>query len=165
MRTKVWATFGVSVFLMFFFSYALVAAGKKVYEQKKETAEYLFIQARFAYTSQKEGALEKHFTLCAVSPVALGYREEGMRNALVVPLDKILQEIKDKNIDAQFVYFNQESSNSKEIRLKNPLYNPYKEEITFVIESSSLELNERYSEPVLALRADQLTNKRFFFFD
>jgi hypothetical protein len=165
MKTKIWATFGVSVFLMFFFSYALVAAGKKVYEQNKELPEYIFIQARFAYISQKEGTQEKHFTLSAVSPLALGYREQGMRNALVVPLEKILQDLKDKNIDAQLVYYNLKSSDSQEISLKNPTYNPYKEEITFIIESSSLKLNERYSEPVLAYKADELTKKRFFFFD
>jgi hypothetical protein len=161
-RTKIWATFSVSIVLMLFFSYALFAAGKKVYQQKKETPDFVVLQAQSAYISKEPAFIEENLTLTALSPLALGYKLEGMRHCLIMPTEKVLQKLQGKTIDATLTYFD-ENEVSRQIFLREPIYNPYKEEVTFVISGSTIGTSERLSEPVLLFKANPIEKKRSFF--
>lgn len=148
MKIKVWATFIVSGFLMFFFSYALIAQGKKVYTQKNQAVQFIMLHAQSAYISHNYGSTEYHLTLTSVSKHVLGYKQEGSEHYLSIPVEKWINEIHDKEISIVLTYYGSEGDGYG-IELRAPMYDPYKEEVTFVIPYTSIPLNERLPEPVL----------------
>jgi len=146
MNIRTWATFGVTAFLLFFFSYALVAQGKKVYTEKKNAPHYLFIQAQSAYISQSSDATDYLLTLSAVSPTLLGLGGKDLRSSTLHPMDKLLDMMDSKELAMEMTYM---GGDTITLKVKGPTYHSYKEELTFVLESTSLPLNERFAEPTL----------------